>query len=117
MEELGEKDLSPNEIVVITCMKESSKASEIAAMANVSKALISRSVKYLKNKGLIEIKLDSKDKREQTLSLTDTGEELYDLIEKNKADFYEKAFDGFSTDERAVLQALLKLMGNNLSNV
>ena len=109
--------LSPNEIVVITLMKETSKASEIALKADVSKALISRSVKYLKNKGFIEIKLDSKDKREQTLSLTTYGEELYELIEKNKADFYEKAFEGFSTDERAVLQALLKLMGNNLNKV
>ena len=109
--------LSPNEIVVITLMKETSKASEIALKADVSKALISRSVKYLKNKGLIEISVDSKDKREQTLSLTIYGEELYELIEKNKADFYEKAFEGFSTDERAVLQALLKLMGNNLNKV
>ena len=109
--------LSPNEIVVITLMKETSKASEIALKADVSKALISRSVKYLKNKGLIEISVDSKDKREQTLSLTTYGEELYELIEKNKADFYEKAFEGFSTDERAVLQALLKLMGNNLNKV
>ncbi len=117
MSKLKRYALSPNEMVVITCMKESSKASEIASMADVSKALISRSVKYLKNKGLIEIKLDSKDKREQTLSLTNTGEELYDLIEKYKAEFYEKAFEGFSADERAVLQALLKLMGNNLNNV
>ena len=109
--------LSPNEIVVITLMKETSKASEIALKADVSKALISRSVKYLKNKSLIEISVDSKDKREQTLSLTTYGEELYELIEKNKADFYEKAFEGFSTDERAVLQALLKLMGNNLNKV
>ena len=65
--------LSPNEIVVLTTLKETSKASEIAIIANVSKALISRSVKLLKSKGFIEIRVDDKDKREQTLSLTEEG--------------------------------------------
>lgn len=106
--------LSPNEIVVLTTLKETSKASEIAILADVSKALISRSVKLLKSKGLIDIKVDGKDKREQTLSLTEEGEKLAVDIETYKEEFFEKAFYGFSEDEANVLKVLLQIMGRNL---
>lgn len=107
--------LSPNEIVVLTTLKETSKASEIAMIANVSKALISRSVKLLKSKGFIEIRVDDKDKREQTLSLTEEGEKLAADIEIYKAEFFERAFYGFTEDEANVLKLLLQIMCKNLN--
>ncbi|MBO4695381.1 MAG: winged helix DNA-binding protein [Clostridia bacterium] len=115
MEELGEKDLSPNEIVVISSLSVTTKASEIAKISDVSKALISRSVKLLKSKDLINISLDTLDMREQTLTLTEKGEEIAKRIIKCKEKFFEKAFKDFSEDESEVLKALLNLMANNLN--
>jgi len=114
MEELGEKDLSPNEIVVISSLSVTTKASEIAKISDVSKALISRSVKLLKSKGLINVSLDTADMREQNLKLTEKGEDIAKKIVTCKEQFFEKAFKDFSEDESEVLKALLNLMANNL---
>ena len=114
MEELGEKDLSPNEIVVISSLSVTTKASEIAKISDVSKALISRSVKLLKSKDLINVSLDTMDMREQTLTLTEKGEDIAKRIIECKEKFFEKAFKDFSDDEAEVLKALLNLMANNL---
>ena len=114
MKELEKENLSPNEVEVLSYLSITTKASEIAEISDVSKALISRSVKLLKSKDLINISLDTTDKREQTLSLTEKGEILAKKIEDSKAKFFEIAFKDFSQDEAAVLKALLQLMTNNL---
>ena len=83
-------------------------------MTDVSKGLVSRSVKSLKEKGYITAQVSNTDKREQTLVLTSKGEEIRLAIEETRAEFFEKAFNHFETTERQVFEALLKLMTNNI---
>lgn len=112
--ELKGYDLTPNEIVVLSSIGVVGMASDIAQNACVSKALVSRSVKELREKGLISASISEVDKREQKLSLTPEGEKAAQLIADANQNFYKVAFRRFEDNEKRVLQALLQLMLNNL---
>lgn len=114
IKELKDYNLTPNEIVVLSSIDSVALASDIAFDANVSKALVSRSVKQLKDKGLIRADISTVDKREQMLSLTEEGEKVALLIQEANDKFYKVAFRRFEDNEKRVLQALLKLMLQNL---
>ncbi len=114
LKELKDYDLTPNEIVVLSSIGVVGMASDIAQNACVSKALVSRSVKELRDKGLICASISEVDKREQKLSLTTEGEKVAELIAEANHNFYQVAFRHFEDNEKQVLQALLQLMLNNL---
>lgn len=114
LKELKGYDLTPNEIVVLSSIGVVGMASDIAQNACVSKALVSRSVKELREKGLISAFISEVDKREQKLSLTPEGEKAAQLIADANQNFYKVAFRRFEDNEKRVLQALLQLMLNNL---
>ncbi len=114
LNELKGYDLTPNEIVVLSSIGVVGVASDIAQSACVSKALVSRSVKELRDKGLISASVSEVDKREQKLLLTTEGEKVATLIEEANHKFYQVAFRHFEDNEKRVLQALLQLMLNNL---
>lgn len=106
--------LSPNEIAVIAQIEECKSASAIAKCLNVSKALVSRSVKNLKKSGYIVTSISLDDKREQSIELTDEGKALYVKIGRANEMFYNKAFHSFDDNEKAVLSALINLILKNL---
>lgn len=114
LKELKGYDLTPNEIVVLSSIGVVGMASDIAQNACVSKALVSRSVKELREKRLISASISEVDKREQKLSLTPEGEKAAQLIADANQNFYKVAFRRFEDNEKRVLQALLQLMLNNL---
>lgn len=114
LKELKGYDLTPNEIVVLSSIGVVGMAIDIAQNACVSKALVSRSVKELREKGLISASISEVDKREQKLSLTPEGEKAAQLIADANQNFYKVAFRRFEDNEKRVLQALLQLMLNNL---
>lgn len=107
-------DLSPNEVVVLANLDTFSTASEIAADFEVSKALVSRSVKLLKQKNLIDVNISEVDKREQTLSLTHEGEKIADIVSEANENFCKVVLKNFENNEKEVLHALLNMMLNNL---
>ncbi len=107
--------LSPNEVVVLTSLDKICSASEIATNFGVSKALISRSVKRLKNLELLSVTISSVDKREQILALTDSGKEIAKLAHEAVDEFFARAYNDFSHDEKEVLTALLSKMLANLA--
>lgn len=107
--------LSPNEVAVLDGLQTVSTASAIARDADVSKALVSRSVKSLKDKGLIEMTISAVDKREQDLRLTDSGREVAARIEEANRRFYRIATQG--TDEKAleITELMLEVIVKNLN--
>ena len=114
LKKLGKYHLSPNEIEVVCCLLKTSSAREIVLMTDVSKGLVSRSVKGLKNKGYIITTLSETDKREQYIALTDEGEKIRVIIEESRAEFFERAFQHYETTERQVFEALVKMLTKNL---
>ncbi len=113
-EGLKDFDLTPNEIVVLSSLESVVTASDIAKDSEVSKALVSRSVASLKDKGLIRVTISEVDKREQKLVLTDSGREISYLIESLNEEFARDAFNSFQDNEKRVLMALLKIMATNV---
>ena len=107
--------LSPNEIEVISALTKTSSAREIALIADVSKGLVSRSVKSLRAKGYITTTLSDKDKREQYLALTEEGTGVLEMIECARDEFFETAFQHIEKIEREVFDALVNMMMQNLN--
>ncbi len=108
-------DLSPNEIVVLSSLDTVSTASQIAADYDVSKALLSRSVKLLKAKGYIVASISEQDKREQDLTLTQEGRAVADVIAEANRHFFEKVVQGVDSDSLEVVRMMLKVLMANLS--
>ncbi len=113
-DELKEFDLSPNEIAVLSAVNDFSMASDIAVNTGVSKALVSRSVKELTQKGLLTRVFSEVDKREQMLALTDKGERVAMLIEEVNDRFFRIIFHDISDTEQAVLCELIKFVQKNI---
>ncbi len=115
MSALEDYELSPNEIVVLASLETINTASEIATNADVSKALVSRSVKLLKEKDFITTTVSDVDKREQALALTEKGKDVAVLIDEANRRFFATSFANFEDNERRVLKALLVMMLDNLN--
>lgn len=107
---LPEYNLSPNEADVLANVAMFSTGVELAQNLGVSKALISRSVKTLKDKGLLEISPSVMDKREQVLTLTELGYEASNKIEEANKDFCDQILSAFSDEEMEVFNALIKIL-------
>ena len=108
-------DLSPNEIVVLSSIETMPTASEIAYASDVSKALVSRSVKLLKDKNYITATVSQSDKREQDLALTEEGKHVAELIDEANRRFFATAFANFEDNEKEALRMLLGMMMRNLN--
>jgi len=114
-EGLRDYDLTPNEIVVLSSLESVSTATDIAHDSEVSKALVSRSVASLKDKGLIKVTISEVDKREQKIVLTEDGRHVADVIEALNEDFAKATFATLQDNEKRVLMAILKIMLANIS--
>ncbi len=108
-------DLSPNEIVVLSSLDTVSTASQIASDHDVSKALLSRSVKLLKEKGYIVSTISEQDKREQDLSLTEEGRAVADIIAEANRHFYKKIVHGVEPNTLDVVKMMLKVLMANVN--
>ncbi len=112
---VSEYTLSPNEVAVLSGLQTVSTASAIAKDADVSKALVSRSVKSLKEKGLIKVDISAIDKREQDLSLTQDGLRVAQTIEEANARFIADMTRGNEDKGLEITCLTLALFIKNLS--
>lgn len=116
-DELKKFQLTPNEIQVLSHLGTKFTSSEIAKEENVSKALVSRSVKLLLQKGYITVTLSEMDKREFVINLTPKGDEVRQKIISVKENFTRLAFKDFGDEEFTVLKQLLGLILRNLNEL
>ena len=112
---LKDYDLTPNEIVVLSSLESVSTASDIAHDSEVSKALVSRSVASLKEKGLIRVSISEVDKREQKLVLTDEGRAVAVVIDDLNEEFARAAFSSLQDNEKRVLMVIVKIIAANIA--
>ncbi len=113
-QKFAEYNFSPNEIEVLSMARKKTCATEIAKEFDVSKTLVSRSVSYLEEKGMLVTEKSEVDKREQVLKLTEKGEEIVSEIDKMKQEFFDKTFRHFEEREKQVLRALLMMLMKNI---
>lgn len=87
---------------------------DIATLAWVDRAEVSRAVSALEVLGLVARKDNPRDRRAPILTLTAQGERVYrDVLGKRTA-FHEHLLEGLSTEERVTLDSLLVRIGDRL---
>lgn len=87
---------------------------DIATLAWVDRAEVSRAVSALEELGLVARKDNPRDRRAPILTLTEQGERVYwDVLGKRTA-FHEHLLEGLSMEERSMLDSLLVRIGDRL---
>ena len=79
----SEYTFSPNEISILILLRNNNSittSTQLRVVLGVSKALVSRSVTSLEQKGLITIKEDSSDKRISHIELTENADPVLEKI-------------------------------------
>lgn len=92
-------------------------AGRICEVIGLDKAGVSRSVRFLLDKGYVETRYRDNNNRRQFVALTRTGIELHDRIAVVARAREEQLLTGFSDAERAAAVRLLTRMHENLPHV
>lgn len=82
---------------------EHNTAKDIVRLKGVSKAYVSKAVEPLLQKGLIQIKVDSIDRRCQHLSLTDQATPIVEIFHQMQKEFINKITIGIDTEDLNIL--------------
>ena len=102
-------------ILSFTSLSENMTAQQVCKAVNLDKGATSREIQKLKKLGHIELNTDSKDKRRQLISLTNSGIELHNKM-LNVALAREKEFmQHCNVREKQELLRMLKGISNNLT--
>jgi DNA-binding MarR family transcriptional regulator len=89
--------------------------SELAHRTRVSPATITNMLQRMEKAGLVTRRQDTDDQRVSRVYLTDEGRHRQHAAEAAWRQIEDEAFAGFSTDEGALLCALLQRVRANLS--
>lgn len=90
---------------------------ELKELCDEDKAAISRSVKFLEEKGLISIEKQNKNKSYRSpITLTEEGLEVSNLINQKIQNAVERGGSGLSEEERLNFYNALILISNNLND-
>lgn len=88
--------------------------SEFVAHSVRDKGQMARLISALRNRGLIETRVDASDRRVHRLYLTDEGKELHAAVQRRRIAVARIAVGGLDDDERRILVELLRRMKANL---
>lgn len=85
---------------------------ELAELLNLESSSMSRTVNNLVNNGMVKRDIDPLDRRYVTITLTESGNELFRNIEERMNSYFEKVYFGLPIDKREqVLESLNILLG------
>ena len=88
---------------------------ELVDMMDIDRHRISRVVKDMVTLGWLEMKPNPESKRENLLSITSEGKELFHIIAECAGSVLERAFDGCTPEEREITEKVLQKVIYNLS--
>lgn len=85
---------------------------ELAELLNLESSSMSRTVNNLVNNGMVKRDIDPLDRRYVTITLTESGSELFRNIERRMNSYFENVYLGLPIDKREqVLESLNILLG------
>lgn len=87
---------------------------EIAHYLQVDKALMTRTIQSLVEKGYVVKEKDQQDKRCNRVSLTEAGIAVREEIKSSLMDWNERLLDGFDEEKRALVFSLFEELIDNL---
>ncbi len=105
----AEYQITRPEFVTLYCLHHLGPliAQEVSELAGLPKNSISRGVKRLLSKGLIEMSRDSEDRRRNNLKMSAEGQGLFDTLVDSAKCRRAKLIEPLTSAERAMLHELL----------
>lgn len=109
-------DISLDQWIILSRIyqNEGSNQKKLAEVSHKDRAVITRILNILENKGLIERKKSYHDKREFLIYLTDKGNDLYKETSAIISQNSQKINSVFSDSELKQFKSLLDKLGSNL---
>lgn len=105
-----------NKVLGFFAKHPNSTLSALADCYNRDKAQLTRIIKVLKDKGLIEERKDESDRRKILLNLTAEGVSVHEILHKESISVCKEAIIGLNTEECETLLHLLDKLKKNLAN-
>lgn len=114
--ELDELGLQGGQELVLAQLAETNgcSQSELAEALSVRPPAITKVIRKLEDKDLVERRQDPDDARVQQVFLTQAGEDLTDPIEECWTRAEDVMLDGFTTEERLLLRRMLIQIQENI---
>ena len=105
---LKDTDLSLGQPKILEYLKEHNGSSqkEIAKGCHIEAGSLTTVLGRMEDKGMIERKMLNGNRRSLYVFLTDKGEELQEIVQKEFAFLEEKAFEGISEEEKEIFMDL-----------
>lgn len=103
-------------VLIALYKKEGITQDDIANKLSIDKSAVTRIVKNLLDKGLIERKKDSLDRRYNRIYLTTKGQSCWKYIEEGMAQWHEISAKNITTEEIEQVISILSRMANNMEN-
>lgn len=113
----GEHELTHMESKVLRFFARAPGAtlSDLVAHSGRDKAQLTRLIRGLRDKGLLDASADEADRRSTRLCLSEAGRALHARLQAIGAALSDVGLNGLSEDERAQLYALLQRVRENLA--
>ncbi|CEA14809.1 MAG: MarR family transcriptional regulator [Methanobacterium formicicum] len=90
---------------------------DLSRMFHIDKGTIARAIKKLEEKGMVNKVQDPVNRRRYLLSLTPRGEQVVPVILQAEKKWEDLIFQGFSDEERSLIQeGMRRLAENSLEN-
>jgi DNA-binding MarR family transcriptional regulator len=83
---------------------------ELAEMLNLENSTMSRTVSNLVNSGYVKRDIDATDRRYLTISLTESGRDLFNQIEASMGSYYQDIFSRIAESKRDQVIESLNLL-------
>jgi len=90
--------------------------SELAEHLHVHPATVTNGLRRMERAGFLERRSDPDDQRVSRVYLTEAGREIRGAVERIWAELEEETLEGFSNEEREVLERLLGRIYENLAD-
>jgi DNA-binding MarR family transcriptional regulator len=97
--------------------REGATHGELAARLHVKPATITKMITRMEKAGFVERRSDPEDQRVSRVYLTDAGRSIQHRVEQVWHTIEEETFEGFSAEERDLLQRFFLQMLENLKRV
>ncbi|MDF2594944.1 MAG: transcriptional regulator, partial [Clostridia bacterium] len=80
---------------------------ELAKLLSLETSTMSRTVNNLVSNSLVQRDIDAQDRRYITISLTESGNKIYETIEKDMTFYFQDVFDNIPKDKQVqVLESM-----------
>ncbi|MCH7321899.1 MarR family transcriptional regulator [Solibacillus sp. MA9] len=81
---------------------------EVGQFLNMDQANVTRAIKYLVKIGYIELQPSKVDRRKKDIFITETGREVYEILQAEIKQFELGLVEGFTEEELAITQRTLE---------